>query len=53
MFFEVLVSLLGKNGVAIHDVNITETGEVKIDIDFYEHDKVFENEIAGLKAKLR
>ena len=25
MFFEVLVSLLGKHGVAIRDVNVTET----------------------------
>ena len=52
MFFEVLVSLLGKYGVVMHDVNVTETGEVKIDIDFSTHDKVFENEIAGLKAKI-
>ena len=49
MFFEVLVSLLGKHGVAIRDVNVTETGVVKIDIDFSEHDKVFEDKIAELE----
>lgn len=49
MFFEVLVSLLGKHGVAIHDVNVTKTGEVKIDIDFSEHDKVFEDKIVELE----
>ena len=49
MFFEVLVSLLGKHGVAIRDVNVTETGVVKIDIDFSEHDKVFEDRIAELE----
>ena len=49
MFFEVLVSLLGKHGVAIRDVNVTETGGVKIDIDFSEHDKVFEDKIAELE----
>ena len=50
MFFEVLVSLLSKHGVAIHDVNVTETGEVKIDIDFSEHDKVFDDKIARLES---
>ena len=49
MFFEVLVSLLGKHGVAIRDVNGTETGRVKIDIDFSEHDKVFEDRIVELE----
>ena len=49
MFFEVLVSLLGKHGVAIRDVNVEETGVVKIDIDFSEHDKVFEDKIAELE----
>ena len=49
MFFEVLVSLLGKHGVAIRDINVTETGVVKIDIDFSEHDKVFEDKIAELE----
>ena len=49
MFFEVLVSLLGKHGVAIRDVNVTETGGVKIDIDFFEHDKVFEDRIVELE----
>ena len=49
MFFEVLVCLLGKHGVAINDVNVKKTGEVKIDIDFSEHDKVFEDKIAELK----
>ena len=49
MFFEVLVSLLGKHGVAIRDVNVAETGGVKIDIDFSEHDKVFEDKIAELE----
>lgn len=49
MFFEVLVSLLGKHGVAIRDVNVTETGGVKIDIDFSEHDKVFEDRIVELE----
>ena len=49
MFFEVLVSLLGKHGVAIRDVNVEETGVVKIDIDFFEHDKVFEDKIAELE----
>ena len=49
MFFEVLVSLLGKHGVEIRDVNVTETGVVKIDIDFSEHDKVFEDKIAELE----
>ena len=49
MFFEVLVSLLGKRGVAIRDVNVTETGGVKIDIDFSEHDKVFEDKIVELE----
>ena len=49
MFFEVLVSLLGKHGVAIRDVNVTETGGVKIDIDFSEHDKVFEDKIVELE----
>lgn len=49
MFFEVLVSLLSKHGVAIHDVNVAETGEVKIDIDFSEHDKVFEDKIEKLE----
>ena len=49
MFFEVLVSLLGKHGVAIRDVNVTETGWVKIEIDFSEHDKVFEDKIAELE----
>ena len=49
MFFEVLVSLLGKHGVAIRDVNVTETGGVKIEIDFSEHDKVFEDKIAELE----
>ena len=29
MFFEVLVCLLGKHGVAINDVNVKKTGEVK------------------------
>ena len=53
MFFEVLVSLLGKHGVAIRDVNVTETGVVKIDIDFTEHDKVFEDKIAKLELKLQ
>lgn len=52
MFFEVLVSLLGKNGVAIHDVNVTETGEVKIDIDFSEHDSMLKGEIEKLKSEL-
>lgn len=52
MFFEVLVSLLGKYGVAIHDVNVTETGKAKIDIDFSEHDKVFEDEIRVLKGRV-
>lgn len=52
MFFEVLVSLLGKHGVAIRDVNVTETGEVKIDIDFSEHDKVFEDKIAKLESEI-
>ena len=49
MFFEVLVSLLGKHGVAICDVNVTETGRVKIDIDFSEHDKAFEDKIVELE----
>ena len=49
MFFEVLVSLLGKHGVAIRDVNVTETGGVKIDIDFSEHDKAFEDKIVELE----
>ena len=49
MFFEVLVSLLGKHGVAIRDVNVTETGWVKIEIDFSEHDKVFEDKIDELE----
>ena len=49
MFFEVLVCLLGKHGVAINDVNVNKTGEVKIDIDFSEHDNVFEDKIAELK----
>ena len=49
MFFEVLVNLLGKHGVAIRDVNVTETGVVKIDIDFSEHDKAFEDKIAELE----
>ena len=49
MFFEVLVSLLGKHGVAIRDVNVTETGVVKIDIDFSEHDKAFEDKIVELE----
>ena len=49
MFFEVLVCLLGKHGVAINDVNVKKTGEVKIDIDFSEHDNVFEDKIAELK----
>ena len=49
MFFEVLVSLLGKHGVEIRDVNVTETGGVKIDIDFSEHDKVFEDKIAEIE----
>ena len=49
MFFEVLVSLLGKHGVAIRDVNVAETGGVKIDIDFSEHDKVFEDKIVELE----
>ena len=49
MFFEVLVSLLGKHGVAIRDVNVAETGGVKIEIDFSEHDKVFEDKIAELE----
>ena len=49
MFFEVLVSLLGKHGVAIRDVNVEETGVVKIEIDFSEHDKVFEDKIAELE----
>ena len=52
MFFEVLVSLLGKHGVAIRDVNVTETGGVKIDIDFSEHDKKFKDEIRKLKHEL-
>ena len=52
MFFEVLVSLLGKHGVTIRDVNATETGVVKIDIDFSEHDKVFKDEIKKLKHEL-
>jgi hypothetical protein len=52
MFFEVLVSLLGENGVAIHDVNVTETGEVKIDIDFTAHDKVFEDKITKLQEEV-
>ena len=49
MFFEVLVSLLGKHGVAIRDVNVTETGVVKIDIDFSEHDKAFDDRIVELE----
>lgn len=49
MFFEVLVSLLGKHGVEIRDVNVTETGVVKIDIDFSEHDKAFEDKIVELE----
>ena len=49
MFFEVLVCFLGKHGVAINDVNVTKTGEVKIDIDFSGHDKVFEDKIVELK----
>ena len=49
MFFEVLVSLLGKHGVAIRDVNVAETGGVKIDIDFSEHDKELEDKIAELE----
>ena len=49
MFFEVLVSLLGKHGVAIRDVNVTETGGVKIEIDFSEHDKVFDDKIVELE----
>ena len=52
MFFEVLVSLLGKHGVAIRDVNVTETGGVKIEIDFSEHDKVFEDKIELLNRNL-
>ena len=52
MFFEVLVSLLGKHGVAIRDVNVTETGVVKIDIDFSEHDKKFNDEIRQLNSEL-
>ena len=52
MFFEVLVSLLGKHGVAIHDANVKETGKVKIEIDFSEHDKVFEDKISELSKKL-
>ena len=52
MFFEVLVSLLGKHGVAIRDVNVTETGVVKIDIDFSEHDKVFKDKIELLNRNL-
>ena len=53
MFFEVLVSLLGKHGVAIRDVNVTETGVVKIDIDFSEHDKVFEDKIEELEKRIQ
>ena len=49
MFFEVLVSLLGKHGVAIRDVNVAETGGVKIDIDFSENDKAFEDKIVELE----
>ena len=49
MFFEVLVNLLGKHGVAIRDVNVTETGGVKIEIDFSEHDKVFDDKIVELE----
>lgn len=52
MFFEVLVSLLGKHGVAIHDVNVTEKGGVKIDIDFSAHDKVFEDKIENLENQI-
>jgi septal ring factor EnvC (AmiA/AmiB activator) len=51
MFFEVLVSLLGENGVAIHDVNVTETGEVKIDIDFSEYNKPFKDKIKSLQEE--
>ena len=53
MFFEVLVSLLGKHGVAIRDVNVAETGGVKIDIDFSEHDKVFEDKIEELEKRIQ
>lgn len=53
MFFEVLVSLLGKHGVAIRDVNVTETGGVKIDIDFSEHDNVFEDKIEELEKRIQ
>ena len=49
MFFEGLVCLLGKHGVVINDINGTKTGELKIEIDFSEHDKVFEDKIAELK----
>ena len=52
MFFEVLVCLLGKHGVAINDVNVKKTGEVKIDIDFSEHDNVFEDKIAEQKNEI-
>lgn len=52
MFFEVLVCLLGKHGVTIHDVNVTETGKVKIDIDFSEHDSMLKGEIEKLKSEL-
>ena len=48
-----LVSLLGKHGVAIRDVNVTETGVVKIDIDFSEHDKVFEDKIEELEKRIQ
>lgn len=49
MFFEGLVCLLGKHGVVINDINGTKTGELKIEIDFSEHDKAFEDKIAELK----
>lgn len=52
MFFEVLVCLLGKYGVAINDVDVKKTGEVKIDIDFSKHDKVFEDKIAEQKNEI-
>ena len=53
MFFEVLVSLLGKHGVEIRDVNVAETGVVKIDIDFSEHDKLFEDKIEELEKRIQ
>ena len=52
MFFEGLVCLLGKHGVVINDINGTKTGELKIEIDFSEHDKIFEDKIAELEKEL-